>query len=69
MKERDSFSDNVNRDEPDFRFFRPKKKVITFRIDMDNLLWLKGDNSSGYQGRINEVLRWARFHGCDLREM
>ena len=48
-----------------FRNWKPAKKAISFRIDMDNLEWLK-QNGEGYQKRMNDVLRWARQNGCPL---
>ena len=39
-------------------FFRPIKKPITIRIDADVLHWLKRDGS-GYQSRLNSILREA----------
>lgn len=46
------------------RNWKPVKKAITIRIDMDNLEWLQSKGKKGYQGRLNEVLRWARLRGC-----
>ncbi len=46
--------------------YKPVKKAISFRIELDNLDWLKRKGEKGYQKRINEVLRWAREHGCPL---
>lgn len=48
-----------------FKYWKPVKKSITVRIDLDNLAWLK-EAGKGYQSRLNEVLRWARMHGCPL---
>ena len=42
-------------------FYRPKKEVTTIRLDADILLWLKGEGS-GYQTRINSILRDAMLH-------
>ncbi len=39
-------------------FFRPIKKQITVRIDADVLAWLQS-GGSGYQTRLNQVLREA----------
>lgn len=47
----------------------PVKKPISFRIDIDNLEWLKSEGDKGYQKRLNGVLRWARLHGCPLAMM
>ncbi len=38
------------------RFYRPKKAIVTIRIDADVLAWLKA-SGGGYQTRINEYLR------------
>lgn len=48
-----------------FKYWKPVKKSITVRIDLDNLTWLK-EAGKGYQTRLNEVLRWAKMHGCPL---
>lgn len=45
------------------RNWKPAKKSITVRIDLDNLEWLKGENPKGYQGRLNDAIRWARNNG------
>lgn len=46
--------------------WKPIKKPVSFRIDLDNLAWLKSKGEKGYQKRMNDVLRWAREHGCPL---
>jgi uncharacterized protein (DUF4415 family) len=38
------------------KFYRPIKKSLTIRIDVDVLAWLKSQGR-GYQTRINRVLR------------
>ena len=38
------------------RFYRPKKKSLTIRLDADVLAWLKS-SGEGYQTRINDYLR------------
>ena len=48
-----------------FKYWKPVKKAITVRIDIDNLNWLK-EAGKGYQTRLNDVLRWAKMHGCPL---
>lgn len=48
-----------------FKYWKPVKKSITVRIDLDNLTWLK-EAGKGYQTRLNDVLRWAKMHGCPL---
>lgn len=40
------------------RFYRPVKQQLTVRIDADVLAWLK-EQGSGYQSRLNEILRDA----------
>ena len=44
------------------KFYRPVKKQLTVRIDADVLEWLKADGS-GYQSRLNQILREAMQHG------
>jgi uncharacterized DUF497 family protein/uncharacterized protein (DUF4415 family) len=39
--------------------YRPRKKQITARIDVDVLLWLRSKGDRGYQSRLNAVLREA----------
>jgi len=38
------------------RFYRPVKKAVSVRIDLDVLEWLK-IQGNGYQTRINHILR------------
>ena len=38
------------------KFYRPKKTVVTIRLDSDVLAWLKS-GGEGYQTRINAYLR------------
>lgn len=52
-----------------FKYWKPVKKSITFRIDVDNLSWLQTLGAKGYQKRMNGVLRWARQNGCPLPQM
>jgi len=40
------------------KFYRPRKKSLTIRIDADVLAWL-GMQGKGYQTRINALLREA----------
>jgi uncharacterized protein (DUF4415 family) len=40
------------------KFYRPIKKPVTIRVDADVLAWLKRQGS-GYQTRINRILREA----------
>lgn len=48
-----------------YRNWKPAKKAISIRIDLDNYEWLK-NRGPGYQKRLNEVLRWARSNGCPI---
>lgn len=38
-------------------FYRPMKKQITLRIDVDILAWLRQQGPEGYQSRLNALLR------------
>jgi uncharacterized protein (DUF4415 family) len=38
-------------------FYKPVKKQVTVRIDADVLAWLRGEDETGYQSRLNAVLR------------
>lgn len=38
------------------KFYRPVKQSVTIRLDADVLAWFR-DQGSGYQTRINQVLR------------
>ena len=49
-----------------FKYWKPVKKSITFRIDLDNLAWLQSEGSKGYQTKLNEVIRWARENSCPV---
>jgi len=40
------------------RFYRPAKKPVTMRLDMDIVEWLKS-YGPGYQTRVNHLLRHA----------
>lgn len=40
------------------KFYRPVKQQLTVRIDADVLEWLKSQGS-GYQSRLNNILRAA----------
>ena len=48
-----------------FSSLKMAKKDIHTKIDIDNLEWLKKDGK-GYQGRLNNVIRWARMNGCPI---
>jgi uncharacterized protein (DUF4415 family) len=43
------------------RFYKPIKKQMTIRIDVDVLEWLK-TLGKGYQTRLNAILREAMLH-------
>ncbi|QTQ11404.1 BrnA antitoxin family protein [Treponema parvum] len=49
-----------------FKYLKPLKKSVSFRIDVDNLAWLQSVGKKNYQTRLNDVLRWARQNGCPL---
>lgn len=52
--------------EVNLKNWKPIKKSISLRIDLDNLEWLQGDNPKGYQKRLNCALRWARQNGYNF---
>jgi len=43
---------------PDARLYKPIKKTVQIRLDADVLEWLKHEGS-GYQTRVNSILRQA----------
>ena len=43
------------------KFYRPKKKPVTMRLDSDVIAWLKADGR-GYQTKANWLLRNAMIH-------
>ena len=43
------------------KFYRPKKKPVTMRLDSDVIAWLKADGL-GYQTKANWLLRNAMLH-------
>lgn len=49
-----------------FKYWKPMKKSITIRIDVDNLAWLQSGGIKGYQKKMNEVIRWARQNDCPI---
>ena len=51
-----------------FKYWKPVKKSITFRIDMDNLNWLQSGGIKGYQTKLNDVIRWARENCCPVMQ-
>jgi uncharacterized protein (DUF4415 family) len=36
---------------------------------MDIIDWLKSNDKKGYQTNLNNVLRWAKYHGCDINNL
>lgn len=51
------------------RNWKPVKKSITIRIDVDNLAWLQSGGVKGYQRKTNEVIRWARMNDCPIANL
>lgn len=49
--------------------WRPKKKAVSARIDMDIIDWLKTPGEKGYLQRMNAVLRWAKMKGCPINQL
>ena len=49
-----------------FKYFRPPKKIVSVRIDIDNLNWLQSVGKKDYQTRLNNALRWARLNNCPI---
>jgi len=43
------------------KFYRPRKKPVTMRLDTDVVAWLKADGP-GYQTKANALLRHAMLH-------
>ncbi|HEV3218673.1 MAG TPA: BrnA antitoxin family protein [Candidatus Acidoferrales bacterium] len=43
------------------KFYRPKKKPVTMRLDSDVVEWLKSEGP-GYQTKANGLLRHAMLH-------
>ena len=39
------------------KFYRPMKKQVSIRLDLDILNWFIGTDKAGYQSRINDALR------------
>ncbi|QTQ14366.1 hypothetical protein HRQ91_07820 [Treponema parvum] len=51
------------------RNWKPAKKPVSFRIDLDNLQWLQSEGARGYRKKINGMLHWARQNGCPIAQM
>jgi len=49
-----------------FKYWKPAKKPVSLRIDLDNLAWLQSVGVKGYQSRLNKVIRWAMQNNCPL---
>ncbi len=49
--------------------WKPRKKAVSARIDMDTIDWLKTPGEKGYLQRMNAVLRWARKEGCPITKL
>lgn len=49
-----------------FKYWKPMKKSITIRIDVDALAWLQSCGVKGYQKKMNEVIRWAMQNNCPI---
>jgi uncharacterized protein (DUF4415 family) len=43
------------------KFYRPKKRPVTMRLDSDVIAWLKS-GGRGYQTKANGLLRHAMLH-------
>src|SRR5438876_9777300 len=50
------------------KFYRPKKKPVTMRLDSDVIAWLKADGR-GYQTKANWLLRNAMLHRSEERRV
>jgi uncharacterized protein (DUF4415 family) len=48
------------------KFYRPKKKPVTMRLDSDVIAWLKADGP-GYQTKANWLLRHAMTHFVEAK--
>ncbi len=48
------------------RNWKPAKKPVSFRIDLDNLEWLQSVGVKGYQKKMNAVIRWAKQNHCPI---
>ena len=57
---------NENFENGYFKYFRPPKKIVSVRIDIDNLNWLQSVGKKDYQTRLNNALRWAILNNCPI---
>jgi len=46
-----------------FRNWKPVKKQVSIRLDIDNINWLKNQTEKGSLSAVNDVIRWARSNG------
>lgn len=51
------------------RNWKPTKKAVSFRIDLDNLEWLQSGGAKGYQKKMNAVIRWAKQNNCPIETL
>lgn len=49
--------------------WKPAKKAVSFRIDLDNLEWLQSAGVKGYQKKMNAVIRWAKQNNCPITKL
>lgn len=49
-------------DKGSFKYWKPRKKLISFRIDLDLLQWLKATSEGSYQQRINSIIRQTMYN-------
>lgn len=49
--------------------WKPAKKAVSFRIDLDNLEWLQSAGVKGYQKKMNAVIRWAKQNNCPIAKL
>lgn len=49
-----------------FKYWKPTKKSITIRIDVDLLAWIQNPGKKDYQARLNSTLRWAKMNNCPV---
>ena len=45
------------------------KTTLRALIDNDMIVWLQSAGKSGYQRKMNNVLRWAKEKGCPIAQM
>lgn len=52
-----------------FKHWKPEKKAITNRYDVDLIAWIQSAGKKGYLTRMNKVMRWAKEHGCPIERL